>query len=172
MSSLQHAEDRVTQRAGRAAEDFVARLDHLGVLHFGGDDAEAFLQGQLSCDVAAVRRDAASQGAYCSAKGRMLANFLLWRDEAGFVMALSRDLVVPVQKQIAKFVLRSKVRITDAGESTVLLGASGAPARRLAASPPGPVVSLADGRLLLALSAEAAAGVQDVHPENSSLWRW
>ena len=44
MSSLQHAEDRVTQRAGRAAEDFVARLDHLGVLHFGGDDAEAFLQ--------------------------------------------------------------------------------------------------------------------------------
>jgi len=173
MSSLQHAEDRVTQRAGPAAENFVAKLDHLGVLHFGGDDAEAFLQGQLSCDVAAVLRDTASPGAYCSAKGRMLANFLLWRDADGFVMALSRDLVVPVQKQIAKFVLRSKVRIAEAGASTVLLGASGDPARRLAASPPGPVVSLADGRLLLALSAEAAAGVlQDVRPENSSLWRW
>src|SRR5215831_18036296 len=135
MSSLQHAEDQVTQRSGRAAEDFVARLDHLGVLHFGGDDAEAFLQGQLSCDVAAVRRDAASQGAYCSAKGRMLANFLLWRGADGFVMALSRDLVVPVQKQITKFVLRSKVRIAEAGASTVLLGAWGELPRRLAAPP-------------------------------------
>src|SRR5215472_6950452 len=129
MSSLQHAEDRVTPRAGRAAENFVARLDHLGILRFGGDDAESFLQGQLTCDVAAVRPGAASQGAYCSAKGRMLANFLLWREAGGFAMTLSRDLVAPVQKQLSKFVLRSKVRISDASASTVLVGASGAPAR-------------------------------------------
>ena len=173
MSSLQHAEDRVTRHAARVADDFVARLDHLGILRFGGDDAEAFLQGQLSSDVAALRLGAVTHGAYCSAKGRMLANFLLWRDEDGFAMILSRDLVVPIQNKISKFVLRSRVRITDASASTVLLGASGAPARRLAASPPGPLVSLADGRLLLALSADAAAGaLRDLPLENSSLWRW
>lgn len=171
MSSL-HAEDRVTQRAGRAAENFAARLDHLGILRFGGDDAEAFLQGQLTCDVTALRPGAATQGAYCSAKGRMLANFLLWRDEGGFAMILSRDLVVPVQKQISKFVLRSKVSIADASAASVLVGASGAAAGRLAASP-GTAVSLPDGRLLLALSAEAAQiALQGLELESPALWRW
>src|SRR5262249_46508454 len=114
---------------------------------------------------------AASQGAYCSAKGRMLANFLLWREADGFAMTLSRDLAAPVHKQLSKFVLRSKVRISDASASTVLVGASGAPARRLAASPPA--VSLADGRLLLALPADAApAALQGFELESASLWRW
>jgi hypothetical protein len=165
MSSL-HAEDQVTQRAVRAEANFAAKLDHLGMLRFGGDDAGAFLQGQLTCDVTALRPGAASPGAYCNAKGRMLASFLLWRDEDGFAMILSRDLVVPVQKQISKFVLRAKVRIADASGSSVLLGASGA-------SLPGPVVTLADGRLLLALSAEAAAGaLRGLHLEDPALWRW
>lgn len=165
MSSL-HAEDRVMQRAGRAADNFVARLDHLGVLRFSGADAESFLQGQLTCDVAVLKPGAASQGAYCSAKGRMLASFLLWREGDEFAMALSRDLAAPVHKQLSKYVLRSKVGIADSSTSTVLLGASGA-------SLPGAAVTLADGRLLLALSAEAAAGVlRGLHLEDPALWRW
>ena len=170
MSSLQHTENRATARSERAAENFAARLDHLGVLRFAGDDAEAFLQGQLTCDVAALPRGGARHGAYCSAKGRMLANFLLWRDEDGFAMLLSRDLVVPVHKQISKFVLRSRVRITDASESVVLVGAT---ARRLAASLPGPSILLEDGRLLLALAPEAAQGALQGLPLSSpALWRW
>ena len=172
MSSL-HAQDRVTERAGRAPEDFAARLDHLGMLRFGGDDAETFLQGQLTCDVAAVNPGAAIHGAYCNARGRMLASFLLWRDEAGFAMILSRDLAVPVQKQISKFVLRSKVRITDASAAGALVGASGEPARRLAASTGGPAVSLSDGRLLLALPADAAQiALRGLQLESPALWRW
>src|SRR5215831_2036441 len=118
MSSL-HAEDRVTQRAGRAADDFVARLDHLGMLRFRGDDAETFLQGQLTCDVAAARPGAATHGAYCTAKGRMLATLLLWREADEFAMALSRDLAARVHKQLSKYVLRSKVKIADESTSTV-----------------------------------------------------
>ena len=165
MSSL-HEEDRVTRRAGRTAQDFAARLDHLGMLRFGGDDAETFLQGQLTCDVAAARPGAAIHGAYCTAKGRMLANFLLWREADEFAMALSRDIAAPVHKQLSKYVLRSKVKIADASASTVLVGAAGA-------SLPGPVVTLPDGRLLLALSAEAAAdALRGLQLENPALWRW
>ena len=96
---------QIAEAAGRADPDLVAArsgsvfapLGHLGVLRFGGEDAEGFLQGQLSCDVTAVGLQSSAYGAYCSPKGRMLANFLLWRGETGFFMALSRDLLRMVQ---------------------------------------------------------------------------
>src|SRR6266705_4564449 len=110
--------------AARSASVF-ALLGHLGVLQFSGEDAETFLQGQLSCDVANVGLRSSAYGAYCSPKGRMLANFLLWREEAGFFMALSRDIVPAVQKNISRFVLRSKVEVSDASSNVVLAGASG-----------------------------------------------
>src|SRR5713226_8517092 len=91
---LHHAQPAGTADADLAAArsgSVLALLGHLGVLQFIGEDAETFLQGQLSCDLAAVGLRSSTYGAYCSPKGRMLANFLLWREEAGFHMAMSRD---------------------------------------------------------------------------------
>src|SRR5262245_8206423 len=130
MSPLQHAEPRV-KSGTQPPRDFVTVLDHLGVLQFSGEDVESFLQGQLSCDVAGMRPRSSSHGAYCTPKGRMLANFLLWRDESGYSMALSRDLVSTVHKHISRFVLRSRVKVSDASSSIVLVGAAGAQAERL-----------------------------------------
>jgi hypothetical protein len=173
MSTLQHARDRVTPRAGRTAESFIATLDHLGTLRFSGQDAETFLQGQLSCDVSEVRQGSSSHGAYCSAKGRMLANFLMWRDPDGFSMVLSRELGASVQKQISKFVLRSKVKVADASDSIVLVGAAGAQAENLLAADPGKSVRLNDGRVILALPAEGAAGLLRGLPlGDPARWRW
>jgi hypothetical protein len=172
MSTLQQAENRVTPQAGRSAENFIATLDHLGTLRFSGQDAEVFLQGQLSCDVSEVRPGLSSHGAYCSAKGRMLANFLLWREQDGFAMVLSRDLGASVQKQISKFVLRSKVKVADASD-IVLVGAAGAQAESLLAAAPGQSVRLNDGRLIVALPAEGAAGVlRGLSLGDAARWRW
>ena len=172
MSTLQQAENRVTPQAGRSAENFIATLDHLGMLRFSGQDAEVFLQGQLSCDVSEVRPGLSSHGAYCSAKGRMLANFLLWREQDGFAMVLSRDLGASVQKQISKFVLRSKVKVADASD-IVLVGAAGAQAESLLAAAPGQSVRLNDGRLIVALPAEGAAGVlSGLSLGDAARWRW
>src|SRR3989441_1974902 len=125
---LHHAQPAGTADADLAAArsgSVLALLDHLGVLQFSGEDAGTFLQGQLSCDVANVGLRSSAYGAYCSPKGRMLANFLLWREEAGFFMALSRDIVPAVQKNISRFVLRSKVKVSDASDGVVLVGAAG-----------------------------------------------
>src|SRR2546427_3654113 len=81
---LHHAQPAGTVDADLAAArsgSVLALLGHLGVLQFSGEDAEAFLQGQLSCDVAAVGLRSGTYGAYCSPKGRMLANFLLRSEE-------------------------------------------------------------------------------------------
>src|SRR5262245_47757022 len=153
--------------------DFVAVLDHLGVLQVSGDDAADFLQGQLSCDVQALRPRESSFGAYCTPQGRMLASLLLWRDGTGFFAALSRDLAAPTQKQLSKFFLRSRVKVVDASDSIVLVGAAGASAERMLAASPGASLRLKDGRLLLAFpAAEAQRHLQGVDVSGAARWRW
>src|SRR5713101_3606672 len=124
---LQHPEPEGTSDPDLAVAregSVFAQLGHLGILQFGGEDAGSFLQGQLSCDVEKVGMRSSAYGAYCSPKGRMLANFLLWREEAGFFMALSRDILPEVQKHISKFVLRSKVKVSNVADGIVLAGVS------------------------------------------------
>jgi len=190
-----------TEPAGTADADLrvarsgsvLALLGHLGVLQFSGEDAEAFLQGQLSCDVAAVGLRSSAYGAYCSPKGRMLANFLLWHEEAGFHMALSRDIAPSVHKHISKFVLRARVKVSDASDTIVMAGAAGPKAGRalqevfsdlpkqpneVSRQPDiGTVINLKDGRFLLALTPSSAVVLRQrlansLVPVKASAWRW
>ena len=192
---------QIAEAEGRADPDLVAArsgsvlalLGHLGVLQFSGEDAESFLQGQLSCDVAAVGLRSSAYGAYCSPKGRMLANFLLWREEAGFQLALSRDLTASIHARISKFVLRAKVKVSDASDAIVLAGAAGPEADQalreafpdLPKEPDqvsrrpdtGTVVRLKDGRYFLALSPPSASALRQrlanvLVPVGAHAWRW
>jgi tRNA-modifying protein YgfZ len=193
---LHHAQPAGTADADLAAArsgSVLALLGHLGVLQFSGEDAETFLQGQLSCDVAAVGLRSSTYGAYCSPKGRMLANFLLWREEAGFHMALSRDIASSIQKHISKFVLRAKVKVSDASDTIVMAGAAGPKAGQALSKvfpdfPNGPnevsrqpdtgtVIKLKDGRFLLSLTPSSAAALRQqlaniLVPVGAHAWRW
>ena len=143
-----HIVDGVVQDFGDPAAELeaarsgsvLADLSHLAVLEFSGADAEAFLHGQLSCDARGMNPDASSLGSYCTPKGRMLADFLLWRVAGGYRMALSRTIAASIQKRLRMYVLRSKVQITDASDAVVLLGAAGpaAPQALGAVLPGGP----------------------------------
>ena len=192
---------QIAEATGQADPDLLAArsgsvlalLGHLGVLQFSGDDAETFLQGQLSCDVAGVGLRSGSYGAYCSPKGRMLANFLLWREEAGFHMALSRDIAASVQKHISKFVLRAKVKVSDASDAVVLAGAAGPkadqalrevfpdlpkePNQASRRADTGTIIKIKDGRYLLALTPSSAAALRQrlanvLVPVGGQAWRW
>jgi tRNA-modifying protein YgfZ len=190
---LQHTKAAGADLASARSGSVLALLGHLGVLQFSGEDAEVFLQGQLSCNVAAIGLRSSAYGAYCSPKGRMLANFLLWREEGGFTMALSRDLAASVQKHLSKFVLRAKVEISDASDTIVLAGAAGPKADRalgdvfpdLPKDPnevsrqrdTGAVVKLKDGRYLLVLTPSSASALRQrlanaLVPVSAHAWRW
>jgi len=91
-----------------------AKLDAYGLLSVAGDDARAFLHAQLTNDIEHLPADRARLAGWCSAKGRLLASFLVIPAGGAFLLQLSRDLVAPVQKRLSMFVLRSKVKITDA----------------------------------------------------------
>jgi folate-binding protein YgfZ len=104
-------------------------------------------------------------------------------------MALSRDIVPMVHRQISKFVLRSKVKISDASGVLPLAGAAGAKAERvlseffpdLPAKPnevrgiagTGSLVRLKDGRLLVAPAAEVLQVLKSrLEPADARVWRW
>ncbi len=92
---------------------------------FSGPDAESFLHNQLTCDVAALVPGGSTYGGYCSPKGRLLATFLLWRSEQGYFMQLPASLRDPIQKQLSKFILRSKVKATDVSGDWAIIGVAG-----------------------------------------------
>ncbi len=89
----------------------VTPVTHFDLLRFHGSEVKAFLQGQLTCDLDQVTPDQAQFGGYCTPKGRLLANFMLWSDAQGYLMQLPADVSASVAERLRKFVLRSNVRI-------------------------------------------------------------
>jgi folate-binding protein YgfZ len=77
-------------------------------------DARAFLHAQLTNDIENLPSGRAALAGWCSAKGRLLASFLVIPTSQGFLLQLSQDIVPAVLKRLTMFVLRSKVKIADA----------------------------------------------------------
>jgi folate-binding protein YgfZ len=128
-------------------------VSDLGVIAAQGPDAAAFLHGQLSQDVNGQTAAEARLAAYCTAKGRMLASTINLRPESEQVLMLTDRQVLPgVLKRLGMFVLRSKVKLTDATESMAVVGLLGqAGAAALGAGAPlaaWQVVPHNDGQLL------------------------
>ena len=107
-------------------------LSHFGLLCFSGEDSRAFLHSQLSSDVQKLTATTAQYSSYCTPKGRVLASFLLWQSDEGYLAQLHGGLRESIQNRLAKFVLRSKVKISDASNMYVSLGLAGNNADMLA----------------------------------------
>ncbi len=108
----------------------VAELSDLGVIRAAGADAAAFLQGQLTQDVAGLGFDEARLAAFCNAKGRMQASFVVFKrkDDEGadeFLLVCSADLLAQTLKRLSMFVMRAKVKLLDASADFVLCGLVG-----------------------------------------------
>ena len=100
-------------------------LSHQGLIRFAGEDARSFLQSQLSCDVNEVNANKAQYGSYCSPKGRILTNFILWQKDDDLLMSLPASLCAAIVKRLSMFVLRAKVKITDSSNDWVRIGIAG-----------------------------------------------
>jgi len=94
-----------------------ARLTRYGLLSVTGADARDFLHAQLTNDIAHLGAERAALAGWCSAKGRLLASFLVVPSPEGFLLQVARDLAAPVAKRLSMFVLRSKVKVADESES-------------------------------------------------------
>jgi folate-binding protein YgfZ len=106
--------------------DGVAPLPHLGVIRAFGEDAANFLHNQLTQDVLLMKADQCHLGAFCNAKGRMRASFVYYKPNPNEVLLVCRrDLIAQTVKRLSMFVLRAKVKLTDATADFHLLGLAG-----------------------------------------------
>ncbi len=99
---------------------------HLGLIRVQGDDAAHFLQGQLTQDFVLLGLTEARLAGFCSAKGRMQASFIGFkRSPTDILLVCSRDLLAQTLKRLSMFVMRAKVKLSDASEEFSLLGLAG-----------------------------------------------
>ena len=133
--SQQHAvlRDGVVQHFGDAAAELnstrdgtvLCDLGQFGILKVAGEDAQSFLQNLLSSDVKAVSAAQAQPSSFNTAKGRMLATFLIGQTGSEYFLHLPRTLCFGIQKKLSMYVLRAKVKISDVSDEMICLGLSG-----------------------------------------------
>lgn len=196
--AVAHFGDAAGELRAAPGGTLLADLSHLGLLRFSGEDAESFLQGQLSCDVKKLGPNTAEYGSYCTAQGRMLAVFLLWVKDGAFFMQLPAEILAPIQKRLGMFVLRSKVKIENASDAWVRMGLAGSGAAALLAeaglavpenaegssgalpaghSQAATVIALGGGRFEIAAAPEHAPALwdalaRDARAVGSGVWNW
>ncbi len=146
-----------------------ARLSRYGLLSVTGADARAFLHAQLTNDIEHLPAERAALAGWCSAKGRLLATFLVVPAPDGFLLQLARDLAAPVARRLSMFVLRSKVRITDASDAWAQYGVWDADLRQpdVAWSGNRATVKVGEGRYLQLLPRE-----EDLEKPNADEAQW
>ncbi|MDB5988330.1 MAG: folate-binding protein [Nevskia sp.] len=118
-------------------------LAQLGSLQAQGADVDAFLQGQLSNDIAALTAERAQLSSYNSPKGRVLAVLTLTRTGEGVRLETGAELTAALLKRLRMYVLRAKVQWTDLSASHPQLGISGPQAAALLARAGLPVPAAA-----------------------------
>jgi tRNA-modifying protein YgfZ len=102
------------------------RLHDWGVIRALGDEAAKFLHGQLTQDIEHLQVGEARLAGFCSAKGRLMASFVVWRPQpAEVLLACSADLLPAVLKRLSMFVLRAKCKLSDASADLPLWGLAG-----------------------------------------------
>jgi len=101
---------------------------NLSVLECTGEDAQDFLHNQLTQSVKDLNTQHARLFAYCSPRGRVLANGLLWKganQPDQFFLAVHESVADILQQRLQMYVLRSKVKIKRLDEARVFSGYQG-----------------------------------------------
>ena len=167
-------------------------LSRLGALRVSGEDAQSFLQNLLSNDIREVGSTQAQFSGFNTAKGRILAILLIWREGNDYLLQLPRVLCDPVRKKLSMYVLRAKVKVGDVSGEFVSLGLSGAKAQELLSMqfpelPQTPlgvlrnsqcsIIRLDDMRFLINTSAAHATALwpvltQNAKPVSGICWDW
>ena len=117
----------------------VALLSQLGVIRAEGLDAASFLHGQLTQDTALLGQAEARLAAFCSAKGRMQASFVVFkRSPTELLLVCPQEILAPTLKRLSMFVMRAKAKLSDSSADFSVIGLAG-PAMDLLAEKDRPV---------------------------------
>lgn len=189
---VQHFGDAPNELDATANATVLCDLSSFGTLRVSGADAQSFLQNLLSNDIRNVDATHAQLSSFNSAKGRMLAVFLIWRDGEDYCVQLPISILEMMRKKLSMYVLRAKVKITDVSNEQICFGISGKNAaeilRKLCGDVPSEnlgclttehahILKINDTRFQLSTSVEHAQALwnqlnADAQAVGSGCWDW
>ncbi len=105
--------------------DIICDLSHYALLAVQGDDAVTFLQGQLTNDVTKIDNQHSQLNAYCNNKGRMLANFRVFRNDGTYFISVPQELAEAMLIKLQQYVLRSQVMMGNVSDALLRIGING-----------------------------------------------
>lgn len=100
-------------------------LSQYSTLVIAGDDALSFMQGQFTNDVEKIDANNSQINAFCNKKGRMIANFRLFKHQNNYFISIKDSLVDLSIEHLQNYILRAHVAIQDVSEQLIHLGLSG-----------------------------------------------
>ena len=119
----QHFGDPAAELSATSKQDTLCDLGQFSILRVSGEDAQSFLQNLLSNDIREVTATRAQHSSFNTAKGRMLANFLIFMEDNDYLLLLPDTLSEMLRKKLSMYVLRAKVKIVR--DEKIALGISG-----------------------------------------------
>jgi folate-binding protein YgfZ len=169
----------------------ITPLSDLGLIRASGEEAASFLHNLLTNDILGLDATTARNAGFCTAKGRLLGIFLIWREGDDYLLLLPREILPSLLKKLSMYVLRAKVKLSDATEERVLLGVSNLaaatpaptfidatlPAHTVAATEGGQLIRLDATRWLMSLTPLAAIRrwpefIASANPVGLDAWHW
>jgi tRNA-modifying protein YgfZ len=97
-------------------------LKNRAILKISGNDAESFLQSQLSNDIEELNNSSVQLSAYCQHQGKILSLFWVIRQAEGFYLSFPTDLLDSIQSRLKMFVIMSDVIIEDVTNQLTQIG--------------------------------------------------
>lgn len=113
------------ERKAALEADVIVDLSHYGLIKVEGADSLNYLQGQLTNDVRQATTEHSQLSSHLSPKGRMLTVFRLFRRDEAYYLRMPAELLADALTRLKKYVLMSKVTLSDASEALLRIGISG-----------------------------------------------
>ena len=97
-------------------------LKNRALLRISGNDAEEFLQKQLSNDISCLEGSNIQFNAYCQHQGKIITLFWVMRSDRNFLLSFPIDLLEKVIARLKMFVVISDVKIEDISDQFLQIG--------------------------------------------------
>jgi len=93
---------------------FICDTSNLGLILVTGEDAQSFLQNQLSNDITEADENHFQLSSYSTPKGRMLGIFRVVKIDNGYLLITAKSIVTALLQRLQLFVVQAKVNLADA----------------------------------------------------------
>ena len=104
------------QKGDLKSSNFICDVNQLGLILVTGDEAQSFLQNQLSNDITQIDETRFQLSSYSTPKGRLLVIFRIIAISNGYILIMPASLVSTILKRLQMYVLHARVSLADASD--------------------------------------------------------